>query len=212
MNDHVIQWLEAYHDNELKDHRTRQVELHLEECETCRNELKEIQALSSFLVEWPNPSPLTPPETFVTQVGLQLPRKPRQTNWQRAYQTVWRLTPFGILAVWTFLQAAILVTGLITVAMRIVPGGDQIASLLPSQPDVSITNALSSSELNPLEIGRLSLEFMGAGSPLGWFPTLSMGLTIIVGLLYLSWLASWWVQQSNGNNHQSIHAKQMERS
>ena len=204
MNEHVARWLEAYHDGELNSRRYQQAETHLSTCKTCRAELESIQVLSTLLAEAPKASTLISPEAFVTQVSLRLPRKPKQTNWQRVYRTSWRLAPIGILTTWAFLQAAIIVSGILNLGIRVFPGSDQLMGLLPPQDEFSILEMITSSNIIPLEIGRFGLDFLEAGSPLGWFPTLSMGLTILIGMLYLSWLASWWIQQTNGNSKQSI--------
>jgi hypothetical protein len=212
MNDHVIQWLEAYHDGELKGSRAQHVEAHVAGCESCRKELENIQMLSALLTSAPTANNLISPETFVAQVGLRLPRKPEATTWQRIYRSGWRLAPFGILATWAFLQAAIFVTGLFNLGLQIIPGGDQIAGLLSPQSGLTLAEGLTASNLSLFNLGKFGLDFLWDGSILGWFPTLSLGLTILVGMLYLSWLASWWVRESNHKNHRSIPENQMERS
>lgn len=212
MNEHITQWLEAYHDGELRGRRVQQIEDHLSSCEICQKELENIQKLSTLLTYAPAADNLRSPETFVAQVSLRLPRKSQQKTWRQVYRTGWRLAPFGILAGWVFLQAAIFVTGLFNLGLRFIPGADQIAGLLTSQSGLTFTEGLTSSSFSLFNLGELGLDFLWDGSILGWFPTLSLGLTILVGMLYLSWLASWWVRESNHNNHQSIHENQMERS
>ena len=49
MSQHLLEWLPAYHDGELGQDRRRLVEAHLEECESCRTELKALEPLSSHL-------------------------------------------------------------------------------------------------------------------------------------------------------------------
>jgi hypothetical protein len=212
MNEHVTQWLEAYYDGELKGRRAQHIEAHVASCESCRKELEDIQMLSALLTSAPAASNLTSPETFVAQVGLRLPRQPEARTWQRVYRTGWRLAPFGILATWAFLQASIFVTGLFNLGLQIIPGGDQIAGVLSSQSGLTLAEGLTSSNLSLFNLGKFGLDFLWDGSILGWLPTLSLGLTILVGMLYLSWLASWWVRESNNKNHQSIHENRMERS
>ena len=49
MNPHVSELLPAYHDGELTSNCQRQVEKHLQDCPTCRAELKALEELSSLL-------------------------------------------------------------------------------------------------------------------------------------------------------------------
>ena len=53
MSNHVIEWLSAYLDGELKGKQLHQVEEHLAECEACQAELDSLQGLSSLLQEVP---------------------------------------------------------------------------------------------------------------------------------------------------------------
>ena len=53
MSDHVIEWLNAYLDGELKGRRLYHVEEHLAYCEACRTELDSLQDLSALLQEVP---------------------------------------------------------------------------------------------------------------------------------------------------------------
>ena len=200
MTEHVTQWLEAYYDGELKGRRARLVEAHLETCAECLAEFESLGSLSALLQEAPEPANLTPPEVFAAQVGLRLPRKPQQTTWQKALRTGWQWIPAGILGAWIFVQATFLVSGLLTWILRLAPQDGPFAALLSSG-----TQAASIFEMNDLsgagfsEIGRFGLDILRAGGPLGWGITLNLGLTLLFSLLFLSWLASWWVQKSAGN-------------
>src|SRR5512136_618477 len=95
MNDHVQGWLGAYHDGELEESRRRQVETHLQSCESCRAELGRLQALAHLLQAGPLPEGLTPPERFVSQVRLQLQPRPARPAWQSVLEMGWRLAPVG---------------------------------------------------------------------------------------------------------------------
>ena len=200
---HFTQWLEAYHDGELADHRARRVAAHLETCETCQSELTQFQMLSSLLAEVPLPKELTQPDAFVAQVGLRLPRKPDQTNWQRVLRRGWQLAPVGILGSWVFIQAAFLVTGILMWILQVIPINEQITAFLPGGTSL-FGEAMALQGAGLPEFGRFGLNLVRGGGPLGWGIALNLGLTILVGLLYLSWLASWWIQKSNGNHKTSI--------
>jgi len=166
MSEHVTAWLEAYHDGELRGHRTQQVDAHLARCAACRTELERLAALAALLRESPAASDLTPSERFVAQVGLRLPRRPDRPAWQRVLKGGWQLAPLGLLGTWAFAQAVFIVTGVLLVALQLGLGGDLVASLLPAPQ------------------GGL------------WLPvTLNLVLTGVIGLLYWSWLASWWASR-----------------
>ena len=111
MNPHVIEWLAAYHDGELPSGRRQQVEIHLQDCPTCRLELEKLQELSSLLKADLLPAH-TPPERFAAQVQLRLPRISLSRPGQKAGQLPsWVLgVPLALIGVWAFLQAALWVT------------------------------------------------------------------------------------------------------
>ena len=123
MTEHVTAWLGAYDDGELQGRRLRHVEAHLAQCETCRAELESLRALAGLLQESPAAEGLAPPERFVAQVGLRLPRRPERPAWQRGLEIGWRLVPLGLFGAWAFLQAVFVVAGLVLLALRLGAGG-----------------------------------------------------------------------------------------
>ncbi len=198
MNEHVIPWLNAYHDGELHGRRLRQVQVHLEHCAACRAELEELQALTTLLQESPVPEGALPPERFVTQVGLRLPRRPTQPAWKRALEAGWRLVPAGLLGAWAFVQAVFIVSGVALRALQMGLGSDAAAELLPaSQPAPSLTELLSLSSASLSDLGQTALRLLANGGPLGWGVTLNLVALAVIGLLYWSWLASWWAHRQH---------------
>jgi anti-sigma factor RsiW len=196
MSEHVTTWLGAYHDGELGGRRLRQVEEHLADCATCRAVLERLRALGALLQESPPAEDLMPPERFVAQVGLRLPRRPARPAWQRALHTGWRLMPAGLLGAWAFVQAVFVVAGLVLTALRLGLGGEVAASLLPTPqgtPWLAQVFALSGAGLN--DVVQVMARLLKAGGPLGWGVTLNLGSLIAIGLLYWSWLASWWAHR-----------------
>jgi len=194
MSEHVIAWLEAYHDGELGGRRLQQVEAHLAGCALCRAELEKLQVLAALLQQSPAASDLTSPDRFVAQVGLRLPRRPSRPAWQRALLVGWQLTPLALLGAWAFVQTVFVVAGVAGAALQLGLGGDLAAGLLPALPDGSVLGelfSLSDASLN--DLGRVALRTLDQGGPLGWGVTLSLALLAAIGLLYWSWLASWWV-------------------
>ena len=198
MNEHVTAWLGAYHDGELRGRRLRQVETHLAHCAMCRTELEELRALTVLLQTSPVAEGLTRPERFVAQVGLRLPRRPTQPTWKRALEAGWRLTPVGLLGAWAFGQTVFIVAGMVMAALRMGLGGDAVASLLPaSQQGPWLSEVLSLSGASLSDVGRIVLRSLSNGRPLGWTVTLNLASLGMIGLLYWSWLASWWARHQH---------------
>ncbi len=194
MNKHVDAWLEAYHDGELRGRRFVQVEAHLEKCRKCIEELEKLSSLSALLQENPSASHLTTPDRFVARVGLYLPRRPHQSSWLRRLRGSWYLVPIGLLSAWAFLQTVMIVAGGLNVARRIGLGEDLVISLIPAQQEGIIT-----------DISQFVLDILGVGRSFGLGVSLNLLLPAAIGLIYLAWLAGWWVSQpqqqfTNGNS------------
>ncbi len=197
-NKHVTDWLGAYHDGELRGLRLQKVEAHLAHCEVCQAELAELQALTTLLQTSPAPRILTQPDRFAAQVGLRLVRRPVQPTWRRALEIGWRLAPVGLLGALAFVQAALLVSGIALRALQFGLGSDVIASLLPvSQQGSWLTTALNLSSANLGDLGRMASQLFSNGGPLGWGLMLNLASIVVIGLLYLSWLASWWARRQH---------------
>jgi hypothetical protein len=202
MTEHVTQWLEPYYDGELRGRRAQQVEEHLETCSTCLAEFESLDALSALLKEFPEARNLTPVDTFAAQVGLRLPRKAQESKGNKFFRVGWQWVPIGLLATWVFVQTAFFVNGFLTWVLRVFPGAEQFTGFLQSNTQTEsffgAASNLNSAEFT--EIGQFWLNILRGGGPFGWAVTLNLILTLVLGLLYLSWLASWWVQKSNGDN------------
>jgi len=195
MTEHVTAWLGAYHDGELRGLRLRQIEAHLAHCATCRAELDRIRALATLLQKSPAAVGFTPPERFVAQVGLRLPRRPTWPAAQRVLETGWRLAPLGLLGAWAFVQAVFSVAGVVMIVLRMGLGGDVIAGLLPaSQQGLRLADVLTLSDAGLNDLGRIALRLLSNRGPLGWTVTLNLVSLVVIGLLYWSWLASWVVR------------------
>jgi anti-sigma factor RsiW len=205
MSEHVTQWLEAYFDGEIAGRRARQIESHLETCPDCLAKFESLNRLSALLQQAPEPSNLTPHEKFVAQVGLRLPRKPDQPSWQKAFQIGWQWAPAGLLGIWVFVQTVFIVSGILMWILRVVPGAADFASFVSAESrEASLFgNVANLSGAEWSEFGRFGLDILQGGGPLGWGITLNLGLTFLLSVLFLSWLASWWIQKTNGNQRSS---------
>lgn len=196
-NEHVTSWIGAYHDGELKGNRLKMVEEHLNVCPLCQAELESLQMLSSILISTPEVGARIPPDIFVAQVGYRLVRKPENALLGQVLQDGWRLAPAGLLGVWAFIQAAFIITGIIGFCLDLFPDVEKIIGLLPTQVGSNLNGIFSIFDLGILNMGRLGLDLLGTSSLLGSRILLFLSLMTIGGLLYLSWLAIWWVQKSS---------------
>lgn len=193
MTQHVATWLGAYRDGELRGLRLRQVETHLADCATCRTELARLRALAALMQESTAAGDLTPPERFVAQVGLRLPPRQAAPAWQRALKIGWQLAPLGLIGTWAFVQAVFIVAGVVLGALRMGLGGDLAASTLPAlQGGPGLGGLFGLSDASLTDPAQIALRALGNGGPLGWGVTLYLVLLVLIGLLYWSWLASWW--------------------
>ena len=118
---HIVEWLAAYHDGELPPGRQQQVENHLQTCPACLAELETLSALSSLLKADLLPERISP-QRFAAQVQLVLPRKPRPSA-QTSRLPRWVLgIPLALMGIWAFLQAALWVASLALTTNSFFPG------------------------------------------------------------------------------------------
>ena len=203
MSEHVTRWLGAYLDGELGGLRLRQVEDHLTRCATCRAELAELRSLAALLQESLAPAALTAPDRFMAQVGLGLRPRPAQPTWRRALGMGWRLAPLGLLGAWAFGQAVLIVSRFALAALRLGFGSDVLAAWLPAPPDVLypqaswLTLALGLPDASLNDVARVLASVLRDGGPLGWLALLNLALLVLIGLMYWSWLASWWARRQH---------------
>jgi predicted anti-sigma-YlaC factor YlaD len=172
MNEHINGWLAAYFDGQLGERRTRKVEAHLKECEECRRELERLTSLRDLLQETPEASDLTAPERFVAQVGLRLQPRPSRPPLRRALFALWISVPLLILGIWAFSQTLFTLTGLTEWAFDAGLWSD-FARLFPPAPQTNLLGVIP------------------------WH----IGISLALGLVSLSWLASWWISQQGNLRH-----------
>jgi len=178
MSEHVLDWIGAYHDGELHGDRLRWVAAHLRACAACQAELEALQNLAVRLQANPPMPARTPPEQFVAQVRLRLPpRSAPVPGRARLRQAAGLWLPLGVLALWAFGQAVLVVSGL-ALGVAAVPAA--IPVVLPPLPG----------------LGALPL-LVALAQPAGWggwlaLLVLNAGLTAAVAVLAWGCLASWW--------------------
>jgi predicted anti-sigma-YlaC factor YlaD len=194
MNDdeHVIPWLGAYLDGEATPALGARIEAHLVACAGCRSELEALRALSSLLKEIPEPALATSDAVFAAQV-LEQVRLPAPPWWQRALRAGWRYAPVLLFAVWAFFQAVSWVAGGLLAALDLLPGADAaLGSLLPEAGADAplLLDLLRFTLLDPsTSLALEGLSWLDSLVPLAAFNLL---LLVLLGVLFLGWLASWW--------------------
>jgi anti-sigma factor RsiW len=202
MIEHVLDWIGAYHDGELHGDRLRWVEVHLRTCAACQSELVALQNLSVRLQASPPMPARTPPEQFVAQVRLRLP--PRGTpvpGRQRLRQAAGLWLPLGVLALWAFGQAVLLVSGL-ALGVTAVPAATHAPASWAGVPVV----------LPPLP-GLVALPLLVAlAQPAGWggwlaLLALNAGLTGAVAMLVWGCLAGWWAARETSLASSGLQAR-----
>lgn len=168
MSEHINGWLLAYFDGQLGERRIRKVEAHLKECEECRRELERLTRLRNVLQENPEASDLTAPDRFVAQVGLRLQARPERTFSQRTLSAAWLSIPIVMFGVWAFSRTLFSLTGLTELAIKAGLWSD-LARLFSTTPQADLLDIIS------------------------W----RIVISLFIGLISLSWLASWWINQQN---------------
>ena len=189
MNGHVEQWIDAYLDGELPAAQRQQVETHLEGCSQCRDLIEQARALSSLLHQAPPAAGLKPERQFVAEIGLQLDRRPEQVNrWNQILHSGWMLIPVGLCLAITFLETLFMISLLV----QFIPG---LKEMVAGQ--VGFLPVLSLSLPEPLS-GLLNLFGFFDLFQWSWLTGL-LGLASI-SILYLGWLASWWVRHQDASS------------
>lgn len=188
-NSHQLAWLGAYLDGEVNETLRGQIEAHLAACPDCRRELEELRQLSALLQA--SPVPLSPQSDadFARAVVTQMTR-PVPPLWQRGLAAGWRYAPLVLFAGWAFFQAVQWVSTALLIGLRLVPGG---RALLPSggTPQGSFLLEILRMSL-PGNLTDQTIEGLSWLAPFNPLALLNMVVLVVLALLFLSWLASWW--------------------
>jgi hypothetical protein len=196
MNEHVTHLLGAYHDGELRGKRLNEVNKHLAECTLCQDELDHLNALSQLLLTIPSPTNISSEDTFVAQVALRMPRKPTEPTVKRIFNLGWQAAPVGILGVWAFVQSLLMVSGILFLLLRLGLDLEPLTELITMPTGGINMGMLFGFEGSGVgDLGRTALGTLFSGGPLGWGAMGYLALVLVLGLLYASWIASWWVRQ-----------------
>ena len=203
MNEHITQWLEAYHDGELHGKQLGRVEAHLKRCTACRADLARLESLTSLLAESPAPAGLKSADQFEAEIRLRIPARPEPTRWGKALRTSWRLAPAALIGVLVFLQTTNLVGLLVTAVLRLAPDS-MLTNLFAWQARIVPENPLA---LEVEVVGRALVCGLTGICPLGLGGIGGMLIMLAVGTLYLSWLATWLARQRHHQKLETITAR-----
>ena len=196
MSNHVTEWLNAYHDGELKGKRLQQVEEHVIECEACQAELEALQGLSALLQEVPVPA-FPSPERFATQVNLLLPQKRTATPNSRLFEIGWWMIPVGLLAVWVFISTAVMLGDAMSAAKNFGLLDSTTASFISAPSETAeVTSTLG--QFGMLQGNSLQWAETTENFTRDLFPQII--LQVSVALLYLTWFAVWWARHTRQLN------------
>jgi anti-sigma factor RsiW len=196
MFEHVTEWLGPYLDGELHGSQLRQVEMHLEDCKHCRAELDSLRDLSQLLQEAPLPESFPSADRFAAQVGLQMPRQPVPANKRSLLEIGWWSIPFAILGLWIFSQVVGELSEWVWVADRVGLLGNMAVWISPAR-GFSVLAWVNRFGLLPSG-GTWSLAEFGAAA--GRQSLSELIWQAIIAIMYLSWLASWWVRHTRQVN------------
>lgn len=193
MNGHVSEWLGAYLDGELSALRLRIVQTHLTECAACRSELEGLRRVSAMLQSAPAPE-FTPADNFAARLALQLPRREIVDKPAGRPSLLWCLLPALILSAWFFYQTVLAISGLAGAldGAGLYGGapGDGSHSLWFSLLTGLFGGWLGGPGQSILAVAdRLSLLAADIFGRLFW--------QALIGLIYIAWLAGWWIWRSS---------------
>jgi hypothetical protein len=192
MSPHVSEWLNAYHDGELRGNRLHHVEAHLAECELCQAELESLEQVSIVVHEVAAPE-FTSSERFAAQVQLRLPSKQAVVSRRRILEIGWWMIPVGLLVAWVVVSVVFLLGDVLSAAHNL----GLVNSISGWLVIGSSANASWSETL-----GRLGIL---SGNNLNWaeatetFTRMSIpriSLQVAIALLYLSWIAIGWARRT----------------
>jgi anti-sigma factor RsiW len=188
MNGHVRDLLPAYFDGELQGASLKEVEDHLKGCSGCRHDLDQLRKLSALLQIAPGPERQVSARRLASQVELRLKEPERRPRWQKALKAGWQVAPLGLLFVWGFLEAVLVVSSLIAALggfEELLAGQVSFQELVLSLPVV----------FSPGLLARAAAVLSGLrwGDPFFGLVLLQLELAVMIAILLWGWVASYWV-------------------
>jgi anti-sigma factor RsiW len=197
MAEHVLEWLNAYLDGELSGWRRERVENHLAGCPACQAELAALRRLSQVvqeaLQEAPLPQGLPTAERFSAQLMLRLPRQQAQPTRHNRQELAWWLAPAALLFTWAFVQAIFLLSTGVWTAGQVGLLGEAAAWLMPDTQGAS--TVMGAFQWLGAQPGSTAQQVAAISEGIGWNTLVQLLVEAALGLLYLGWLAAWWLRR-----------------
>jgi hypothetical protein len=186
--------LNAYLDGELQGSHLEQLEAHLKDCGTCRDELERLRLVSRLLQAAPAPQ-VTPPARFASQLTLLLPRRDPKNEERRGPTLIWWLAPVILLGAWYFTQAAIVMNGAVNLFA-------QSGMLQEAVPWLSVTPQHSLWFNSTMEVlgdqisdpGKTTLTIIDLGNLFRTDMAIQLFWQIAVAVLYWAWLTTSFIR------------------
>lgn len=184
MNQHIETLIDAYLDGELSEKQVRNVESHIENCPECLVQIEKRQHLSSMLNAVPGYSSDKSSEQFTLEVNLLLPRQQKKPK-NLLSNLIWISIPLVLLAAFVFIQAIAWISNI----FALFPGADQLFV-------DSITGSNVGFHLIPWLQTLIdgAMIWFGVDWIFQWNLITYIFSMIIIGILYLLWLAGWFVR------------------
>jgi len=196
MDEHVLGWLNAYHDGELQPAPENRVREHLAVCYECRQELTLLEELSSLLHSQPVQAP--DPVKATARLMARLPSRAEATSTPASKGFIWWFIPILVVVSALILQIASNMTLILLVVDQLGPGSS-LASLFPglaqtTAPAQTWSTLLSLSiQGNPIAV--LGLVDMARRSVDLIFVGVTWQLALV--FIYLAWLVIVWNKRSH---------------
>ena len=126
-------------------------------------------------------------------------RQPETTALQRVLVAGWKAIPVSLAGTWIFVQTSSIVTALFTGISRVAPELPGIDRLTPAPASSVFSNALTGIT-QPLIAQVLEgiTQYLQVDIPVTWQVPIFTVLPFFIGILYVCWLASWWVVRERG--------------
>ena len=195
MSKHIDAQIQAYFDGELNGKNRKKAEAHLKDCDKCQQGLNELSHLSSILQADLKISQKANSDKFVSQVMWRLPRKVRQTWWQKFGKTAYMLIPALLLLVLIFHRTTNFSNNLLLGADLLGIGEEEISTLLSAPVLTNVEIPFPLPTLDMFDAGGSMWLSLGNINVFGIDLSNSFIYPLIFGLLSISWMIGWWVTQ-----------------